>query len=318
MTARPRSSWAALAASVAVVVAAVVGLFTQGTADAFEYSYSLDEGETRAYAMSMAVAFTPQGIPGVTGPLKETVKGRMNMKVLDVADDGSMTVEIKLTDVSVQGPQASTSIADYQNATMKMRVSKTGELLSIEGSSFVGFDPTEFLGAVDGEKKSSAIGSNNLFPVFPSEEIEPGDTWQESGDYPMPFGNQSVHVTIKGKHLGFVDSEYGRTARLNVKSDSPLDLSLAFKDILGAAGGAVPMEEIPPELERVRMVLDGVTHSDMTARVLPEGGDVVQMVMVMNMDVAMRFENFPAELAQGMPSDFRMVGSVTMKLNRVA
>lgn len=314
-----RSSWAAIASSIAVVIAAVVGLFTQDTADALVYTYSFEEGDSRTYAMSLAITFTPQGIQGVTGPLKETVKGRMNMKVVDVADDDSMTIEIKLTDVTVQGPQADTSIADYQNATMKMRVSKSGEVLSIDGASFLGFDPTEFLGAAGGRDNDSAIGSNNLFPVFPSDELEPGDTWTKSDDVPFPFGDQSVNVTSKGKHLGFVDSKYGRTARMNVVSDTPLDVSIPFADVLGRSGaGGGGTGQLPPALARARMVLDGVTHGNMTARVLPDGGDLVQMVMLMNMDIAMSFEGFPPEAAQGLPTDFRMVGSLTMKLDRVA
>jgi hypothetical protein len=318
---RPGSPWAVLAACLAVIAAAVVGLFTQAeTADTLVYSYSRTAGETSVYAMTLAVTLTPQGIPGATGPVKETVKARMNLKVLDVADDGSSTIELKLTDVSVQGAQAATSLPDYQNMTTKMRVSKTGEVLSMEGSSFAGFDPTELLGSVPGGRSNSTIGSsNNLFPVFPSEAIGPGDTWTESGDYPLPFGTDKVRVTIAGKHLGFVDSKYGRAARMNVKATTPLDFAISFKDILDTVGEAATQgEPIPPGLDRARMVMDGLTRADMTAQVLPNGGDLVKMVLITKMNVAMRFENFPPELAGQAPPSFRMVGDIVMHLDRVA
>ena len=310
------SGWAALGVSLAVLVAAVVGLFTAPeTASALVYSYSPRAGDTRVYAMSMGVTLTPQNMPDAPQSITETMKARMTMKVVKVRPDESFDLEMRISDLRISGDAGAASMDDVLNQPVKMHVSKSGEVLSVDGPSFAGFDPTKVFGATGSQ--GSTMGTN-LFPVFPSDEIGPGDTWAEEHDYPMPFGDDKVHMTIKGKHLGFVESSYGRAARMNVKMNSLLDFAFSFADIIGAIGEAVPSEEIPAEVKQVRMVMDGSMRADMTAQVVPSTGDLVKMVTLMKMNVAMGFENVPAEMRAELPPSIRFVGNLVMKLDRIS
>ena len=313
-TARAQS-FGALVVSVLVLVAAVVGLvFRPLTASALVYAYALEEGQSRVYSMSMRAAFTPRGIPGVAEKINETMTGKMTMKVLDVADDGSTLLEMSMSDTKVSGNLSEPG--EVQNGTVKMRISKSGELLSMDGSSFMGFDPSEFFG-LPREGKQQSIGSSNLLPSYPTRALEPGDTWSQSSDIPIGFGNSTMHVSMRGEHLGFEESTYGRVARMKARMTMPLNLSFTFAEIMDLNGEAAS-EPMPPGLEKARMVMDGTMAGDAATLVVPDTCDMVTMGMNMKMDVTMRLENVPSEIAAFLPPDFGMVGTIAMKLNRIS
>jgi hypothetical protein len=309
----PRPRFAALITSIAVILAAVVGLITQSsTAQALVYSYSLEEGRTQVYSMTSRISFAPRGIPGITEPVEETVSGKLAMTVLEVRDDGSSVLEFKVSDVGG-------AAAGMPDETFKMRISKEGELLSIDGASPFGLDPTELFGGSGG---GSSLGSSNLVPVFPERELEPGDTWSATEVVPMPFGEGNTWtVTHAGKHLGFVQTEYGRAARIGMTMDGPLDVSMSFADVIGEADlGSDPSmtEMMPPAMQQARMRMSGEMAGDMTSRVIPQTCELVAVVMEMDMDITVSFEDMPAEFAAFMPADMGMVGEMVMKLDRIS
>jgi hypothetical protein len=100
-----------------------------------------------------------------------------------------------------------------------------------------------------------------------------------------------------------------------VNLKAPVDLSLAFKDILGAVAQGEP---IPAELQQAKMVMTGSLKGATTARVIPETGDLIASVMTTKMNIGMRLEGLPASATAGMPASFSMVGDVLLKLTRTA
>lgn len=306
-----RQGLPALVLAFAVVVAAVVGLVVRpATAESLVYTYALEPGQTRTYAMTTRMVFTPQGIPDFTETMDETVTGKMTMKVVEVRKDGSTLIDLAVSEVKVTGSGVSSADED---GSIRMRISKSGEVLDIEGSgAFGGFDFGEFLGLADAGSNTT-VGPMNVLPAYPSEAIGPGDMWTETADVPLPFGDAKMHMTARGEHQGFQDTNYGRAARMHMKMSMPFDFGFSFADILAETG-----EELPSELDAVRMVMGGSLLGDMTALVSPDTGDLVKMQMDMKMNFSMRMENAPAELTQGAPSNFRMLGDMRMKLDRIA
>lgn len=315
-TSSRRSGWPALAAAFAVLVAAVVGIFVR-PAGASVYAYALTPGQTRTYAMSMRMAFTPSGIPGVAGTVRETMTGRMTMKVTDVADDGSTTLKMTMTDVRASGELAEPG--EFQNGTITMRISESGELLSVEGPNFFGMDPSDFFGGTRQERtKDTSVGSSNMLPSYPSEALEPGDTWTQTEEVPLGVGDNTLRMTMDGEHAGFEESAYGRVARMKMRFQSPLDVSMSFAEALGLTGDAAGAEELPAELRAAQMVMRGSITGDLASLVIPDTCDMVTMGMNTKMNVAIGLENVPADVAAAMPANMRMVGTMAMKLNRIA
>ena len=321
--------------SIVVLVAAVVALFLGPQAvEARVYSYALEVGQTRVYAVSMQMSLRPQGfsVPGEDEAIDETITGKMTMTVVDVAADGSAAIEMTMTEMTGGASAAGPS------EPIQVRVSKTGEVLSVEGGGLPGIDLSTLLGG-SGSGSSSSLGSMNIFPVYPSDAIAPGDSWTEDLDVPLPFGDGKMHITSSGKHEGFEDTRYGRAARVRMTYDAPMDLSFTFADLMGmlseaftsggtgssgtgtSGPGKPPGTAMPPGLDRTRMVIGGRMDGDMVARAIPETGDLVGMQVDMDIDISMRVENVPQELSvlmSGMPSSFEMVGDITMTLDRIA
>lgn len=310
-----RQGLPALLLSFGVLVAAVVGLAVRpATAESLVYTYALEPGQTRTYAMSTRMLFTPQDIPDFTETLDETVTGKLTMKVLEVRSDGSTLIDFSMSEVSTTGTD--TSDGDVDAGSMRMLVSKSGELLDIEGSGdlFGGFDLGEFMGVSD---DGSSVGATNVLPTYPSKPIGPGDTWTESADVPLPFGNESMHMTATGEHQGFQETNYGRAARMHMKMSTPLNLGFSFADLLSGTGEQLP-DLAGSGFEAARMVMNGSLRGDATSLVTPGTGDLVKMQMDMKMNFSMRMENVPAELMQGAPTNFSMLGDMRMKLDRIA
>jgi hypothetical protein len=303
--------WGAVAVSVAVVVAGVLGILFQSSATV--YAYSLTAGHSRDYSMSMRMTFTPKGIPSV-GAITAAATGKMGVKVVEVRDDGSVVFDLTVSDVKTT--PADPSGAAIDDETIRMTISKSGKIISVTGGALPGFDPTELVGIEDAEGKAS-IGSSSLFPVYPADAIEEGDTWRTSDSVKQPFGNPPVRVTTSGRHLGFLDTTYGRVARVKVNTKTPVDFGVGFDKLLGAVGQQAPAG-LPPEFGKIRMVMNGVADGDLTARVLPEDGDVVAMVYLLKLNMTMKFENAPPSAAGAFPPNIGMVGDMTMKLDRIA
>jgi hypothetical protein len=320
---RPRDGWLALALSLVVIATAVfrVVLRSPQAAEALVYSYSFQEGQSRTYAMNMRMNVTPRGASQVAQAMDMTMTSKLAVKAVKVNTDGSALLELTVTDVKFSGPTGPQHGA-FPKESMRMLVSRNGEVLEVEGSSVFGtFDPARLLG-VPSDATGGTLGSANIFPTFPSKAIAPGDKWSDSQSIRMPFGDGTIKVTADGKHEGFEDTAYGRAARMAMRLEMPMDVSFTFADIFSLAGSAGAQSEalksaIPNGLESMRMFIKGTMHSDMDALVPPDGSDLVKMVADMDMDIAMRAENLTPQTAQGQPSSFEMAMKVRMEMSRI-
>lgn len=261
--------------------------------------------------MDMGIKLTPRGGPSAQ-PFKGRVRASMNITAFDKRSDGTTIVDLSLTDVRT-APQRG---APSKGGRLRLAIAPDGRVTNVEGTggvfSIAGVDPGSLLGG-SGSNPADTTSSQVLFPQYPANAIEPGDTWSHTTTAPLPFGDGKVEVRTDGRFEGYTDSPLGRAAKIGLRITTPIDYTVTVADLAKANTGAVPTPAAPSD---ARIVLDGETVTASTALVLPGTSDLVRLDGKTTMTVQMKVEGVPAEQLEGAPSDYVFDATITMSIVR--
>lgn len=310
-----------------LLVAGVGGFFfvrLSRSAEAQIFRYVFTEGETATYELSMDMSATPKGIPEAPQSLDVGVKATMDLEVVDVANDGTTVLDIRMRNLQVT-PAEGPLPADL--GTVRVTMAPDGRISKVEGVgglfSLTGADPSAFFGLPGGG--TDAAGSQLFFPQYPTDAIAPGDDWSESSTFPFPFGDEKITLTVDGRHDGFEDTPFGRAARIHHRINFPMDIEFTFTELFEAmlkfaeafGDGSRPTEPLPAPLQNAKMIFGGNMTMDSDTLVLPDTGDFVQLDGTGVMSLTMKLEGVPQDQLQGQPAEISMDAKFDLSVVRV-
>lgn len=265
--------------------------------------------------MDMGIKLTPRGGPE-TEPFKGRVRASMNIAAIDKRSDGTTIVDLTLTNVRTEPQRSATPL---ESGRLRLAIASDGRVTDVEGTggvfSIAGVDPGSLLGA-SGSNPADTTSSQVLFPQYPTNAIEPGDTWSRTATAPLPFGNGKVDVRTDGRFEGYTDSDLGRAAKIGLTITTPIDYAVTVAELTKATTSSGTAAPTPAATKDARIVLDGKTVTSSTAVVLPGTSDLVRLDGKTRMTVRMVVEGVPAEQLQGAPSNYAFDATITMSIVR--
>lgn len=305
------------------VVALATREITRGEPIVLRYRFAA--GQQRTYELTMDVRGRIDGLPA-SAPFDTRVTGRATSEVVDVAPDGTARMRVVYSGVRAAGTAG--ALPASPGGAFTMRVSPTGEVTDVRGSSGLipsgAGNPFAAFGA-SGAGPADPFGSV-LFTTFPRRPVAPGDSWTESQDVPLPFGESRSKTRTDGTFQDVVTTRFGRAATIRQRTTTDLDASFSFAELfeqfasglvrgLGPDGG--PALSPPPELRGATMRMDGSMRGETVNRVLRTGGDVVDLEGDVDLDFDVRVVGIPGRTAPGIQR-FRMRVETATRIVRVA
>jgi hypothetical protein len=310
---------AALIAGLLIAGAAGYFAYTRSSTDAelVSFRYAYEAGDKRTYDITMQMDMEPKGLPD-SAPFQGTMNATMGLDAVSKAEDGSMVIEIEMSNISVQ-PNLGTLPGDV--GKMRVSIAPDGRVTKVEGVGgpfgAAGIDVGSFLN-IPGGGATDGASSQFLFPQFPNEGVRPGDSWTEETVLPLPFSDDPIKVTSVGTFEGYEQTTYGRAAQLHHVTSMPMNFDFTLAELFQSMaaiteGGAPP---VPLEAQGARFVISGSMKMITDSLVLPGGGDITKMVGTSEMDLDMRIEGVPASALEGSPGEFSMAGTMGMTILR--
>lgn len=232
----PRRSRAALFVGLGLSVALIAGMVTFAMSSGREtheggpsaLSLAFAKGETTRYRISMHMdASVDLGAMGEQ-PMDMDMTQTVAWKVVSVDDEGVATVELTIERMqgSVNGVDAPSGIADQ---TLEFQITPDGQILSTTGVAF---------GASGGTGVGGFPGMDQMTPILPDGEVEPGDSWDKEFSQEFPFGEGTLEYTAHSTLEGYETVDGVETAVIATTYDVPIDFTLDFADLAEAFGGS--------------------------------------------------------------------------------
>jgi len=228
-----------------VVACGSFGVRPQAIALAFK------AGDTYSYKLHVNLDLVI-GSQGFSVPFKLDLTANDKVTVKSVDSSGVADVTLDLTDITVKSTSFSTDGSHAaKSETVELRIAPDGRILTVNGEAAATGAMPDFTGT----------GSGLLSAILPDGEVRIGDTWTKDFDAKNPHGSGSVHVTTQNKYLRDEDAGGVKTAVVESKITSILDLVLDSSTqaipSLPAAGAA------PTRLKS--LTVTGTVTTDMTS-----------------------------------------------------
>jgi hypothetical protein len=203
-----------------------------GTPAAYALQFSQAKpGDVYRYAMTMemdAAISAPQ--LGFSQPVQGTMDAVISMRVVSVDGEDVATVDL----VIEEGEASFLDVTEpLPRETTRIRIAPDGRLVEVNGHALPG-------GAGIG---AGLPGFDQFAPLLPDETVSPGETWTRDVDLPIPFGEGSMQMLVRGEYLRDATIRGLPAAVIRTDSFTPLDLEMSFDDIaafLGASAEDVP------------------------------------------------------------------------------
>jgi hypothetical protein len=222
---------------VAVKRAALLALFLVaacGTLGAQAQSISLayKAGDTFKYGFHAVMKYTIAA-SGMSIPLNMDLAAKETVTVKSVDPSGTADLSVDISDVSIKMSMNGTTNTTTTNTgeTIAMKVAKDGRVLSVNGNAFGSSSALPAMTGTQGGVVSA---------ILPDHPVKPGDTWTKSYDQPNPLGTSAIHATSSNTYLR--DESVGsiKTAVVESKVSTNLDMTIDLSAMLGAAS-STPM-----------------------------------------------------------------------------
>jgi len=282
-------------------------------AEGVTLAYKFRAGEIDKYKLVMKMNFDIAGLGRVgmpAGPMAMDFSMVMRQKTLGVYPDGSAKVMFSCGEPNIKMsgvPAIAKSKQPWRSPSMTVVLAPDGGLLKVEGLekafAFAGAKGID-LSALQINKFMGFLGQN---PVFPSEPLEVGQTWETS--VPLPFGNTQIKLLST---LVTDNAAVGRSRAAKVEQS--FDGNLDFSEILKSISGMMPANV--PGRDMVSQVTGGMEMFGlMTYYFSPSAGKMLKGTgeMVANMSVKL-----PQRLIQmGGPPQVDMSANITYELMRL-
>ena len=259
----------------ALLVAALAYMFLGRGGGAGQPAYALDFAAGQTYNYKMTMALNGQlTLAGRNVPLEENMGATMTWNVQSVDANGVATVDVQLGDpqITVNGKSMPAGQLPESSSHYTMRVAKDGSILS--GGGF---------GAMSGGSSSptgEVPGTDQLTPLLPGHDVNPGDTWDKAFDSDLPYGMGHVHFVTHSTYVKNEDVNGVTTSVIASKMSMPLHMKvdlLKMMKSMGSSTAGLPAGSHRDRLRRPRERHDdGVVRPDHTADAEDLGRGAVQ------------------------------------------
>jgi hypothetical protein len=218
---------------VIALVAAALGYMFFGRGGAGSqpaYALDLAAGQTYNYKMTMALN-GQMTLSGRTIPLEETLNATMSWNVQSVDANEVATVDVRLADpqITMNGKSLPVGELPESSSHYTMRVAKDGSIISGGGG----------LGALSGGTSSPAgevPGTDQLTPLLPGHDVQPGDTWAKTFDSDLPYGMGHIHYVTHSTYVKNEDVNGVTTSVIATKLSLPLHMKVDLLKMMKSMG----------------------------------------------------------------------------------
>jgi hypothetical protein len=205
-----------------------------GTIGAQAQSISLASktGDTYKYSFHMVVKYTIAA-SGMSIPLDMDLGAKETVTVKSVDSSGTADLSVDISNVAIKMSMNGTTntTTTKTGGTLDMKVAKDGRVLSVNGNAFGSSATLPGMTGTQGGVVSA---------ILPDHPVKPGDTWTKSYDQPNPLGGSSIHTTSNNTYLRDESVGSVKTAVIESKVNTNLDMTIDLSSMLGASGMPSP------------------------------------------------------------------------------
>lgn len=313
---RRRLGVVGLAVALIAGTGGVVALRGSG-AEAATLRHTFAAGKATTYGIQVQMHIVPRGVPEAEGPIDATMTATLKTTVADVQPDGTATVDVTVSGISVTGLPAGQAPPPSVDRTVRMTVSADGDVLSVQGDQSL-FDLPGASTSPTGDSSLPGVSDGRgLFATFPKEAIRPGHSWTTTKELPF-IGSRKLKTTTRATFEAYESTPFGRTARIRQAVTIPMNFELPIGEFMAGLAQAFGQAGAPPGLDKAKIVFKGSMDADAVSRALLDGGDLVSLDGTLKIDMRFIATGFPPELRDSGPNDFSVSGDVRIRIDRTA
>ena len=297
----------AIVAVVALVGGVAVFAVTRGgSAEARPLALAFTQGQSQTYqihqTMDAEIASDVLGDQPMTMDVTQVV----GWEVTSVADDGTATIEVSVSEMS--GMVNGTSIPSTPVPPIEMVIAPDGRIVSAGGLALGGAGQTQGFGFP---------GMGQLTPLLPDEgdAVAVGDSWEKEFSQEFPFGEGTIEFTATSTYERNETVDGRKAAVIVTEMTVPLDFTLDFADLLEALGpeatGATGADL--SLFDEARIGYGGQGTITQTSFVDLEAKELLRTESSGEFDLAMSFSGIPGLDAAG-AAEVAFTGTFTQEM----
>jgi hypothetical protein len=197
-------------------------------AQAQSISLAYKTGDIYKYSFHMVMKYTVAA-SGMSIPLDMDLGAKETATVKSVDSSGTADLSVDISNVSIKMSMNGTTntTTTKTGGTIDMKVAKDGRVLSVNGNAF---------GSSTALPGMTGMQGGLVSAILPDHPVKPGDTWTKSYDEPNPLGTSAVHATSNNTYLRDESVGSVKTAVIESKVNTNLDMTIDLSSILGASG----------------------------------------------------------------------------------
>jgi hypothetical protein len=297
-----------IAVAIALVAGALVVVLTQGggSAEAQPLALSFTQGQSESYAIHQTMDGNISSDLFGDMPLEMDVTQVVSWEVTSVADDGTATIELSVTEMSGSVNGVEVPAAAAQMPPFEIVIAPDGRIVSAGGFALGGAGQTQGFGFP---------GMGQLTPLLPDEgeAVAPGDTWTKEFSQDFPFGEGTIEYTTTSTYERNEDVDGTEAAVITTEMSIPLDFSFSFQELLDSLG-----DELVPAgatgidaLADASMSYSGSGEITQTSWVDLEAKALLRVQSSGDFDMSVTFSGVP-----GFDGEMAFTGTFTQELER--
>jgi hypothetical protein len=309
-----RSPWriALVVGLVLAITGAGFFLLTQPRGPDVALALDFEEGTTYRYRLTMSMEGTIDtalaDLP-LVGEVTETVSHH----VVDVAPDGTATIDVGIEDVS--GSFSGQPLPASTDLELRMVIGPDGQLREVEGEPV----PEALQGGWTDPSGAGGLPGMQSFPLLPDEPVGPRDEWVKNVDQPLPFGDGEVRLHAENEFVRYEDVGEVRTAVIESAITSPIDWTIDLAELaeLGEQLGEPDTSLVNGEGLPTSVSYRGDVEQDQVTWLDPDRGEVVRSELSGTFDITTRAEGGEGVGALFGAPAVRMVGEMEVTTERL-
>ena len=267
-------------------------------------SLAYKTGDIYKYSFHVVMKYTIAA-SGMSIPLDMDLGAKETVTVKSVDSSGTADLSVDISNVTVKTSMSGTTntTTTKTGGTLDMKVAKDGRVLSVNGDAFGSSTALPGMTGTQGGVVSA---------ILPDHPVKPGDKWTKSYDEPNPLGTSAIHATSNSTYLR--DESVGsiKTAVIDSKVNTNLDMTIDLSSMLGASGAPAPTSGA---VGAETLSMKGTSNSDTTTWIDTSARRLVKTHSTGSVDATMTV-NVPAGSATtpGLSGPIAFKGTQTLDL----
>jgi hypothetical protein len=292
---------------VLILVAGVaVYTFLKGdSAQAQPLALSFTQGQSQTYEIHQTMEADISSDVLGNQPMSMDVTQVVGWEVVSVADDGTATIEVTVSEMS--GTVNGIEIPSTPVPPMEMVIAPDGSIVSAGGLALGGAGQTQGFGFP---------GMSQLTPILPDEgeTVEVGDTWTKEFSQEFPFGEGTIEFSATSTYDRDETVEGTTAAVIITDLVVPLDFTVNFADLLAAVGPTGTTGTDMSLLEDAQISYTGQGKVSQTSYVDLAAKELLRTQSTGDFDLAMTFTGVPGLDVAG-PAEVAFTGTFTQEMS---